>query len=211
MFEVLYRDHPDYGVACEFVHENFKRTYGANMHSFMPNFIRVKDRHGATKAVVGYRDAATEPLYLEKYMDEPIEMAISRYIAQPVSRSEIVEVGNLAEATAGDARMAIIGSTAFFQTAGFRWVVFTGVTRLRNAFSRLGLSPKQLLEADPRRLPEDEVKQWGSYYDSGDPVICFGAIEGGYDNLQEMWAALRDTWAAAEAEGEKLAGIKKQV
>lgn len=211
MFEVLYRDHPDYGTASEFVHENFRRIYGADVHSFMPNFIRVKDRHGATKAVLGYRDAVTEPLYLEKYMDEPIEVVISRYMAMPVQRSEIVEVGNLAEANPGDARMAIIGATSFFHAAGFRWVVFTGVTRLRNAFSRLGLSPKQLLEADPRRLPADEVEQWGSYYDKGDPVICFGAIEGGHDNLQELWVALRDTWAAAEEEGEKLARIKKQV
>jgi len=209
VFEVLHKGHHSYGPATEFVRENFHRTYGADVRTFMPNFIRIKDRHDHTKALVGYRDAADGPLYLEKYMDEPIEVAISRYLATPVDRSEIVEVGNLAEAKPGDARLAIIGATSFFHTAGFRWVAFTGVTRLRNAFVRLGMSPKQLLEADQRRLPEEEVKQWGRYYDDGDPVICFGSIQEGHDNLQELWAALRDTWAAAEEEGEKIARIKK--
>ncbi|ATX82257.1 Thermostable hemolysin [Mariprofundus ferrinatatus] len=209
MFEVLHKGQAGYDSATAFVHKVFARVYGADIQRFMPNFIRIHDSKNRTVAAMGFRDAATGPLYLENYLDEPIEVAISRYMGVAIDRSEIVEVGNLAEAKPGDARMAIIGATSYLYTAGYRWVVFTGVTRLRNAFVRLGLSPKQLLEVDERRLPEDEVKQWGSYYD-GDPVVCFGSIQGGHDNLQELWAALRDTWAAAEIEGEKAARIKKQ-
>ena len=208
MFEVLDEEHPDFGVATEFVRENFKRTYGANVHSFMPNFIRVSDRNGHTKAVVGFRDAASGPLYLEQYMDQPIEAAISRYMAMPVQRSEIVEVGNMSEAAPGDARMAIIGATACLYNAGYRWVVFTGISRLRNAFRRLGLNPKELMEADETLLSREERESWGSYY-AGGAVICFGEIKEGHDNLQELWTALRDTWAAAEIAGQKLAEEKR--
>jgi hypothetical protein len=207
MFEVLHKNHPDIESAISFVSENFRRTYGAEIRALMPYFIRVKDRQRRCKAVMGYRDATSEHLYLEHYLDEPVEEAISRHLGRTVERSEIVEVGNLAEASPGDARMAIIGATAYFHAAGYRWVVFVGITRLRNAFVKLGLSPQQLIEADERRLPEGEVEQWGSYYD-GDPVVCFGSIEEGHDNLQEMWESLRDTWAAAEETGKKMARMK---
>jgi len=206
MFDAIHSNSPEYGQVTTFVHEVFKRTYGANVRSFMSDFVRVRDRHGVMKAVMGYRSAESGPLYLENYLDEPIEVMVSRYMGIPVKRSEIVEVGNLAEASPGDARMAIIGATAFLHAAGFKWVAFTGVTRLRNAFVRLGLSPKQLIEVDERRLSAEEMEQWGSYY-AGDPVVCFGSIQEGHDNLQELWTALRDTWAAAEIAGQSVAGL----
>jgi len=203
VFEVLDKDHSDLASAHTFVREVFARAYGADVKKFMPQFVRATNRDGQVRAVMGYRDAADGPLYLEHYMDERIEVAISRYLGEKVERSEIVEVGNLAEAEAGDARMVIIGATAYFHAAGYRWVVFTGITRLRNAFVRLGMSPKQLIEADKRRLPAEEVAQWGSYYD-GDPVVCFGSIQEGHDNLQDLWTGLRDTWAAAEIAGDQI-------
>jgi len=203
MFDVLHQDHPEREQAIAFVSQVFNRAYGADVHSFLPHMMRVRDKHRQYKAVLGYRDAASGPLYLEHYLDEPIEQSVSRYLGYPVDRSKIVEVGNLAEAEPGDARMAIIGATAYFYAAGYRWVVFTGVRRLRNAFSRLGLSPKELIAVDEHRLPPGDLEQWGSYY-KGDPVVCFGSLQDGYDNLQDLWESLRDTWAAAETAGERV-------
>ncbi len=208
MFEVLDKHHPDLESVHTFVQDVFHRAYGADVKSFMPQFVRASSKDGQVRAVMGYRGAEHGPLYLEKYMDEKIEVVISRYLGHKVERCEIVEVGNLAEMAPGDTRMVIIGATAYFQAVGYRWVVFTGVTRLRNAFVRLGMSPKQLIEADKRRLSAEDVAQWGSYYD-GDPVVCFGSIQEGHDNLQSLWESLRDTWAAGEYEGEKMARTKK--
>lgn len=206
MFEVIDRSSREYDAAKQFVGEVFRRTYNADVQSFMPHFVRVRGRNNSVRAVLGFRAATDGPLYLEHYLDEPIEVMISRYIGAPVSRSEVVEVGNLAESEAGDARMAIIGATAFLYAAGFKWVVFTGITRLRNAFMRLGLVPTQLTHVDEHRLSDDELAQWGSYY-AGDPMVCFGSIQEGHDNLQELWAALRDTWAAAEEAGFRQSGV----
>lgn len=209
MFDVLHQNHPERAEAIEFVSQTFQNAYGADVQQFMPNMMRVRDKELKYRSVVGYRDAASERLYLEYYLDEPIEKCMSRYLGHSVDRSKIVEVGNLAEATPGDARMAIIGATSFFYAAGYRWVVFTGVRRLRNAFSRLGLSPKELIEADERRLPKNDIEQWGSYY-SGDPVVCFGSLEDGHNNLQELWKNMRDTWAMAEQAGQHVANSNKQ-
>ena len=163
MFDVLQHDHPEREQAIAFVSDVFKRAYGAHVEHFLPHMMRVRNKHLEYRSVLGYRAAASGSLYLEHYLDEPIEQAISRYLGYPIDRSKIVEVGNLAEAEAGDARMAIIGATAYFYAAGYRWVVFTGVRRLRNAFSKLGLSPKQLIAADESRLPAGDLEQWGSY------------------------------------------------
>ncbi len=209
MFDVLHQDHPEREEAIRFVSETFKNAYDADIQIFMPNMMRVRNKQLQYKSVMGYRDASKECLYLEHYLDDPIEQSISRYLGYSVKRSEIVEVGNLADASPGDARMAIIGATSYFYNAGYRWVVFTGVRRLRNAFFRLGLSPKELMEADQRRLPENDIKQWGNYY-SGDPVVCFGSLEDGHRNLQELWESMRDTWAMAEQAGENEASIRNQ-
>jgi len=209
MIEVLHEDHSERQQVIDYVRQTFRRVYNADPMSFMPHFIRVRDNKNNYKAVIGYRDAEYQRLYLEAYLDEPIEAAISRHVGFPVDRASIVEVGNLAEAAAGDARLAIIAATAFLHSAGYRWVVFTGVARLRNAFRRLGLEPKELVVADDSRLPEDERIAWGSFY-AGNPVVCFGEIKEGYDNLQELWVSLRDTWASAVEQGEKFAAGREK-
>jgi len=208
LIEVLHPDHPGRDEAEAFVHKSFQAAYAADIRHFMPHFIRVRDHQGQDRAIMGYRDAENYRLFLEVYLDEPIEVMLSDYLGYPVPRRDIVEVGNLAEAEPGDARLAIISATAFLHTAGYRWVVFTGVTKLRNAFRRLGLEPKELMEADQSRLTADERKEWGSYY-QGRPVVCFGEIREGYDNLQELWAMLRDSWASAVEAGEKQARERK--
>jgi len=204
VIDVLHADHAERAQVIDYIKQTYRRVYAAEPKSFMPHFIRVRDHQKNYKAVIGYRDAEYQRLFLEAYLDEPVEAAISRYTGEPVERAGIVEVGNLVEAEAGDARLAIIAATAFLHTAGYRWVVFTGVSRLRNAFRRLGLEPKELIEADDSRLSEEERLAWGTYY-SGRPVVCFGDIRTGHDNLQDIWISLRDTWASAVEEGEKFA------
>jgi len=202
MFDVLHANHPERDEAIAFVSQVFHDAYHANVQHFLPNMMRVRDKHAQYKSIMGYRDASTEKLYLEYYLDDPIETCISRYVGHPVERSKIVEVGNLAEASPGDARLAITAATAFLHTAGYHWVVFTGVRRVRNTFLRLGLAPKELIEADERRLPEGHIEQWGSYY-QGDPVVCFGSLEEGHHNLQELWDNMRETWTSAKKIGER--------
>lgn len=202
MIQVLHKDQEGWKEATSVVAETFSNSYGAHIKSFMPHFIKVSDKEHNLRTLIGYRDAANEKLFLEVYLDEPIEAAISRYLGHKVERSSIVEMGNLADVSPGDARMGIIAATAFLYTCGYRWVAFTGVTRLRNGFRKLGMDVKELMVADESRLSEEQQADWGTYY-HGRPVVCFGDIKQGHDNLQELWASLRDTWAGAVEIGER--------
>ncbi|MFQ5345024.1 MAG: thermostable hemolysin [Mariprofundus sp.] len=202
MFDVIQPGDAAWDETTAYIQETYARTYGARIDTFMPKIMRVTSAAGDYRAVMGFRMAAQERLFLENYLDDSIEDVISRYLGKPVKRSEIIEVGNLAEAEPGDARMALIGGTAYMWALGCRWLVFTGVSRMRNSFRRLGLDIWELMAADENMLPPEEVAKWGTYYNAH-PVVCFGDIKQGHDNLQELWASLRDTWAAAEEAGLK--------
>jgi len=202
LFDVIQPGDAEWDKATGHIKETYARAYGAKIDSFMPKIMRVTSAAGDYRALMGFRLAGDERLFLENYLDDPIEDVISSYLGKPVNRCEIIEVGNLAEAEPGDARMALIGGTAYMWSLGCRWLVFTGVSRMRNSFRRLGLDIWELMAADENMLPPEEVAKWGTYY-QGNPVVCFGDIQQGHDNLQELWASLRDTWAAAETAGLK--------
>ena len=121
------------------------------------------------------------PLFLEQYLDVPLEQAIGERAGHAVARSQIVEVGNLAAAHAGAARALIVSMTRLLHGHGLHCVAFTATTSLLNSFTRLRLQPGVLAAADPRRLP-DAGQCWGTYYHS-QPQVMFGDIRYGYAQL----------------------------
>jgi hypothetical protein len=202
--DIIEPHHADRAEAEAFIRETFHEVYGARIEHFMPHLIRLTSLQNDLVAVVGYRDAASHSLYLEHYLDAPIETVLAAHVGEPVRRQDIVEVGNLADAAPGGARAAIIILTAFLHSAGYRWVVFTGVPMLRNAFGRLGLEPVELSDADPACLPPGEREHWGSYY-AGQPLVMGGDIHQGFASLDLLRRLLIDTWQDALAQGQRLA------
>jgi len=196
IIKVLEADHPDRPRVEQFIHERFNLEYNANLRHYMPHLVHLETVTGQSVAVAGYRDAAKNSLFVEHYFDEPIESVLGGVLKKKVSRSEIVEVGNLADAHPGGARAAVTALTAYLYGAGFRWVVFTGVVMLRNALFRLGLEPFQIGEADPARLSEQAQREWGRYYMAG-PLVMAGDIHDGYDSLQFTKEVLAPLWENA--------------
>jgi len=189
----------DRGALEEFIRHVFKQAYGAELHSFYPH-LAAFTTDSRIRGVVGYRDGMVKPLFSEQYLDEPVEKVISAFLNQDIDRRELAEVGNLALAGPGEARWLIAAMTVFLYASGYRWVLFTAVRPLFNAFRRLGLRPVEIATPDPRRLP-DGGSNWGSYYDAG-PVVYAGDIEAGYRKLTahvsqrqpKLKNLLRDAW-----------------
>ena len=167
-----------------FIQQRFRIAHGADIRHFMPQLFGVSQANGELCAVAGVRLASDEPLFLERYLDHPIEPLISAAAAQPVDRRAIAEVGNLAASDTGSARLSIIAITWLLATAGLEWVAFTGNIGLVNSFHRLGLKPVTLCAADPQRLG-DERHLWGSYYES-QPWVHVGNIRAGFIHLRNM-------------------------
>ena len=196
-----------------FVRLIFEKAYGARIDTFYPHLIGIRREDGSFAAVAGVRPAGAGALYAEQYLDEPLEVMLSRSSGRPVSRAEVVEVGNLAPAGAGQARWLIAALTAYVHAAGFSHVVFTAVPALHNAFRRMGLPLTRLATADPSRLAADGKDDWGSYYQAG-PQVCAGRIALGHAVLNDFISArrprLRRLWRQAQqlasADRERLHG-----
>lgn len=169
-------------TAEQFIHRKFAETFGADVQAFLPRLFSLRLHDGDRLAAFGIQPAGESPrLFLETYLDHPIEHVLSAATGREISRSAIVEVGNFA-ASPGNTRLMIVTLTAFLQREGFAWVAFTGLPLLRNAFNRLGLAPVSLCPADRNRLPEEERSRWNRYYDHA-PTVMAGDIDSGLDTL----------------------------
>ena len=165
----------------EFIRRVYASRYGARIPQFAPVLVSLRDPSGELVAAAGYRAAATAPLFLERYLDGPIEQVLGRHLDVPAPRKDIVEVGHLAGTRAGEGRRLIHYLGAHLAAHGYQWVVGTLTRELRHLFLRIGIEPLELGRADPRSLGE-QAMLWGSYYDHG-PAVLAGHIPQAMNDL----------------------------
>ena len=159
----------------EFIRHVYDERYGARVRQFAPVLVSLRD--GAAPdapvlAAAGYR-VATQPLFLEHYLDVPIEHALAVDAARP-PRERIVEVGHLAAVRAGEGRRLILRLAQHLAGLQVEWVVSTLTEELRHLFTRMGVVPRALGAADPARLGQ-AAHDWGRYYDHH-PVVLAGHL-----------------------------------
>lgn len=191
-FELIEHVGSDRTAVETFISQCFADCFGCRIEGFMPRLFSVRNRDGEMYGAFGLR-SANRNLFLEQYLDTPIEKTIASVTGKRVERRTIIEVGHFSGAFPGAVRAMIGLLTERLHREGFEWVVFTGTTNLRNAFFRLGLSPIDVQAATLERLPAEERAAWGSYYDHA-PRVLVGNIQDGYRAMQVQPAA--DTIAA---------------
>jgi hypothetical protein len=161
----------------QFISNVFYQAYGAKIKRFKPCLMSLRDRDNKLVAACGFRSAALEPLFLENYLDRPIETVLSERAGFPVRRNDIVEVGNLSVAGPGMARYLIAAIVTQLHATSKQWAVFTVVPVLRNAFIKMGLNPVILCNADKSRLTPEEQAEWGSYYEQKPQIMAIQRVE----------------------------------
>ncbi|MCC7081525.1 MAG: thermostable hemolysin [Burkholderiales bacterium] len=165
-----------------FIAAGYARSYGARVTQFADRLIGVTNAAGRYVAGLGYTLAEGRALYLERYLDAPIEAAISARLGVAVTRTQVVEVGNFTATAAGAARHLIYAMAEFLHRLDRAWVVFTATRALLNAFARLEIAPIALAAADPARL-SDGGASWGSYYATR-PQVMAGNVALGYIHMR---------------------------
>lgn len=160
-----------------FIRARFAEHYDARVRHFMPCLYGLESDDGRLYGALGTRAADAGALFLERYLEQPIEQVLLDRCGAAAARRDIVEVGNLAARGAGAARLLILALSGMLAAQGFRWVVFTATPALRNSFQRLGLALRTLGPADPARMGE-EAREWGSYYERC-PQVMAGEIAHG--------------------------------
>lgn len=159
----------------QFIRRLYHRHYDARVHHCMPNLLGLCDSDDELLATLGLRPAASDRLFLEQYLGQPVEQRLNQVLNAfevDVPRETIMEVGNLAAEHSGGGRWLIIALTAYLQGAGYDWVVFTALPALRNSFHKLGLHMIPLGEARKDHLPVEQQADWGRYYDGKPQVMA---------------------------------------
>ena len=193
---------PGRAAAEDLVRACFLEAYGARVSYFLPNLLALSQPGRGPCAVLGYRQAAMSPLFLEHYLDAPVERNIARATGHSVARTAVTEVGNLAVAFPGGARCLVVALTAFLAAQGRGWVAFTAGTALRNTFRRLGVALIPLAEARPERLPGGGA-EWGHYYDDA-PLVVGACVPQGVAAIRERLSADHAGLAALWSQGQAL-------
>lgn len=167
----------------KFIYNQFKTKHGAEIRYYMPYLLSMENSGGEVISAAGFRPACKENLFLEQYLDEPVETLLSGYFEKNINRNLVIEVGNLASDCPGSSRLMIMAMTCLFEQQGFEWVVMTGTNELVNIFRNLDLQPVPLTPAEANRLNEEQ-HSWGSYY-THNPQVMTGNIKTGHKELSK--------------------------
>jgi hypothetical protein len=158
----------------QFIAQRFLDMHGARINSFMPLLVALFGEQGNILAAVGIRSAEVDGLFLEHYLDTPVEQAISSKADRAMSipqRDRIVEIGNLASIDRRASRSLFKALADLLNAENFEWAVFTGCSSLQRMFKILGIETVSLGRALQSRLPVDQ-QTWGGYYENGPRVVA---------------------------------------
>lgn len=146
-----------------YIQAAYSHEFDARIPHFLPCLLGLYRADGILVGACGLKLASTECLYLEQYLDHPIEAAIETRLGVRARRDRIVEVGNLACSEPGNARLMFAALCRLLCDNALDYVVFTGTAKLRNSFHRLHLTPVELAPAQADKVGDD-ASAWGAYY-----------------------------------------------
>jgi hypothetical protein len=194
----LYRAEPARAAVEAYITRRFARCHGARVASFLPHLLSVEQAGGCVGAL-GLGAAGGVPLFLEQYLDAPVEAAVASAMRQPVERAQVVEIGNLATSSRRAGQVLITLLIEALRGAGFRWLVFTATRQVRALVQDLGFALDTLAAAEPARLGGASAA-WGRYYET-EPWVMAGDLAAGAAHIRRCapLAALAQAHAPALA------------
>lgn len=169
-----------YAEACSFVRKHYLKRLGCELSGFYP-IILARVFQGRITAACGIRPAERESLFLEQYLDHPINALLSE------DRSRIVELGGFSADSRIEAFLLMKDIAPWLHAQGFLTVVCTANRPIRGCLRRLGIPFKQLAMANSSKLI-DASEDWGSYYETA-PLVLAGDIAEGVNSIDRMMQA----------------------
>lgn len=150
--------------------------------------LRSTMRSDSEGAALGYRCAAGGPLFLERYLDRPVEEILLEKIGTRVERDRVVEIGCLA---ANNPPAMIDLWTQIAEELHSQAEIATAVLSapVRSMLERVGITLFHLAPASAQRLG-DGALQWGKYYES-DPQVCAAYLGEAHECLRTFSARRR--------------------
>ena len=157
-----------------YISRKYLQVHDAHVNECLPILVGIRDRAERLGAF-GLRPGHHRPMFLEQYLDTPIEQQVASISRHPIDRCSLIEIGNLAITRKGYGPLAMVVLAMSLAEAGYEWMVFTVTEQVEKLMKRLGFEPHYLAGADPSRL-QGEPSIWGSYYNNN-PRVMVGNIK----------------------------------
>jgi len=171
------QDSPDRNELERFISDIFRQEHGAEIKHFKPYLMSLRGHDDNLIAACGLHSAVINQLFLEHYLDQPIEAALSIHTGSAIKRNNIVEIGNFSVTKLEMTRYLITAINDQLHFTSKQWAVLTAVPSLCDLLLELGVSFKVLADADADRLPPEQRMEWGSYFELQPRVIAIQRIE----------------------------------
>lgn len=183
-YRLILADSPQQVMALQtYIQAAYTLEFNARIPHFLPCLLGLYRADGVLVGACGLNLASAGALYLEQYLEHPVEAAIETRLGVRPARHRIIEVGNLACSEPGHARLMFAALCRLLCDNALDYVVFTGTAKLRNSFTRLRLNPVELAPAQAHQVGED-ASAWGEYYRC-QPKVMAGDINQGREVLAQ--------------------------
>ena len=146
-----------------FISSSYKQVFNAKLKNYLPNLVAATSVNDEIQAAFGYCDAGRKSLFLESYLDKPIETLLSQRLGCPIKRQKIVEVGNLSITRNTNSVKIMRDIASHLQSFGYEWIVCTATRYLRMLFIKSGSRPIAIAQASQSKVNQDGT-DWGNYY-----------------------------------------------
>jgi hypothetical protein len=153
-------------AAEQFIKDGFTSIYGADIDITMPYVLAINN--GKFKAALGIR-AATENLFIEQYLTQPIEYYVTQKHAIAL-RQYIAEIGHLYSNSNKFTIPLFLTTAVSLFCNGYEHMVFAGTERVVKLISKAGIDCHYIAQADKNKL-QGSSKKWGSYYETNPRVV----------------------------------------
>lgn len=163
--------HPERSLAESFVINKFAQAYGADISTFMPNLVCLK-QNDQISACIGVRNG-DQPLFLEQYLNCTIQQA---HPELDIPREQIAELGNLVSEGRQYTLLLFLLIAQVLHQVGYKQIVFAATKQVAHILRRSGHHLDPIVEADGHRLGKS-LAQWGSYYQQQPTVMRMGLEE----------------------------------
>ncbi len=157
-----------------FLRSRYRAIHGAEIANFFPVLLALRDADGRLQGVAGYRPAAGHRLFLEQYLERPVDQILSDRLGWPVRRADLAEIGNFAALGCRRGERLVELLIEFLDRQGHLWAAFTGTRTIRLMMKHMGIPLHELAMARRQQLRRS-AENWGNYY-GADPRVVLAAV-----------------------------------
>lgn len=165
---------PDRAPVERFIEQTYARAFGGRIRHHFPQLMSLQDETSRICAAAGFRLASDGPLFLEQYLDAPVEQVIGAGFGRVTERRAIAEIGSFACRAPGSSIILFAGLARHLSHLGCTVAAATTTALLRRTFARTGFAVEVLAPARADRL-NGGAEDWGAYY-AHEPQVVAGRV-----------------------------------